>query len=226
MIEVIQAIALIVIVALLLRAARSAVTSHAGVDPPPAKHDDDFGSAEDAYKEGRRLEDQGNLIRAEAAYRHADKGGHALATFRRGLLMEQRGELVGAMASYRRAVKRGEAAAGAHLARLLEQGVRKPPPSRQVLLPPLPRPAPSTWGGGGETTWAPPASPTDEPHGTCPADEMKRIFDTEDDAWRAVHRSRERFERGERGYERPLDHAYLCRAYDHWHVSSQPTRLR
>jgi hypothetical protein len=81
-------------------------------------------------------------------------------------------------------------------------------------------------GGGAGTTWAPPSSSTDELHGICPADDMKRIFDTEDDAWRAVHRSRERFERGEGGYERPLDHAYLCRVYDHWHVSSQPTRFR
>ena len=134
-----EVVALVVVVVVVLLIIARFLPRLAGQpEPGPLQHDDDFGTPEYAFMLGEVFEEQGDRIRAEAAFRHADKGGHPEAAVRRGLLMEQRGELVGAMVAYRRAVKRGDPTADAHLARLIDQGVRKPPPPPRAVTPPLP----------------------------------------------------------------------------------------
>ena len=82
---------------------------------------DDIEDPAAAVKAGAGLEQQGNQVAAEAAYRWADEHGDADGAFQLGSLLAQRGELEAAEAAYRRADERGNASAAANLGVLLEQ---------------------------------------------------------------------------------------------------------
>ena len=67
------------------------------------------------------LEEQGDRIGAEAAYRRADQRGDANGAFNLGVLLEARENLAAAEDAYKRADERGHAAAAANLGVLLEE---------------------------------------------------------------------------------------------------------
>jgi tetratricopeptide (TPR) repeat protein len=76
-----------------------------------------------ASRLGARLERDGDLDGAMAAYRQADAGGDAAAATNLGVLLERRGDLGGAFAAYRRADERGDANGSFNLGCLLaDQG--------------------------------------------------------------------------------------------------------
>jgi TPR repeat protein len=55
------------------------------------------------------LEERGDAVAAEDAYRRADARGHAVGACNLGALLEQEGDLEGAREAYRRADQRGDA---------------------------------------------------------------------------------------------------------------------
>ena len=76
---------------------------------------------------GERLEEEGDISGALAAYREADDQGHASAACNLGLLLERQGELASAQAAFARADRRGDANGAYNLGLLLqEQGYRAP----------------------------------------------------------------------------------------------------
>ena len=87
---------------------------------PPYRRADEQGDADDAFRLGLLLEDQGELADAKQAYQSADPLGHAAAAGYLGLLLEEEGELAGAEAAYRRADALGDAAGAFNLGLLLE----------------------------------------------------------------------------------------------------------
>lgn len=81
----------------------------------------DHSDADTAFSLGVLLEEQGDLMAAEAAYARADDHGHAAAASNLGVLLEARGDLAGAEAAYRRADDRREANGAFNLGVLLEE---------------------------------------------------------------------------------------------------------
>jgi peptidoglycan hydrolase-like protein with peptidoglycan-binding domain len=81
----------------------------------------DLSDIDRAFSLGVRLDEQGDLAGAEAAYRRADRRGHAAAASNLGVLLEGHGDAIGAEAAYRRADERGEANGTFNLGVLLEE---------------------------------------------------------------------------------------------------------
>lgn len=74
-----------------------------------------------AFRRGLLLEEEGDLIGAEKAYRDAAKRGHLGAESNLGVLLHQRGEFESAKQHYRRALEGGEPAGAFNLGVLLEE---------------------------------------------------------------------------------------------------------
>jgi TPR repeat protein len=99
-----------------LRAVRARSARRA--EPAGTEHD---ATAVVAFERGERLEDDGELSGAIAAYAEADARGHAAAACNLGILLEQRGEPASAQAAYARADRRGDANGAFNLGILLQE---------------------------------------------------------------------------------------------------------
>lgn len=76
---------------------------------------------ESEFNRGIRLEEAGDTVAAEVAYRVADSFGHVAAACNLGVLLEQQRRIADAEAAYRRAETRGDAGAAFNLGALLEE---------------------------------------------------------------------------------------------------------
>jgi peptidoglycan hydrolase-like protein with peptidoglycan-binding domain/tetratricopeptide (TPR) repeat protein len=97
-------------------APREARTETAVANARDAKHD-----AVESFAHGMRLEEQGRLDEAKAAYARADQAGHGEAASGLGRLLEGQGALADAEAAYGRADERGDARGAFNLGVLLEE---------------------------------------------------------------------------------------------------------
>jgi peptidoglycan hydrolase-like protein with peptidoglycan-binding domain len=93
--------------------------------PPPrpvrAATADQRQAAAARFRLGQRLEKNGDLRRAEAAFHSADELGHAAAPFHLGALLAHRGQTAEAEAAYHRADQRGHGSAASNLGVMLEE---------------------------------------------------------------------------------------------------------
>jgi Flp pilus assembly protein TadD len=100
-------------------AGMGAVAAGAGAAASKRDRSPTNGDPAAASSLGARLERQGDVDGALAAYRRADAGGDAAGATNLGVLLEQRGDLDGALDAYRRADHRGDANGSFNLGCLL-----------------------------------------------------------------------------------------------------------
>lgn len=87
----------------------------------PQRSREGGGAWDVAFRAALVHEEQGDLLRAEKAYRDAAKRGHLAAACNLGVLLHHRGEIDAARQQYRRALEGGEPAGAFNLGVLLEQ---------------------------------------------------------------------------------------------------------